>query len=58
MGRRGKLYAIGGKGRRKEPKEDLDENGRIILRLILEIQYMVLWTALVWPRIGTNGELL
>jgi hypothetical protein len=33
-------------------------SGWIILRWILERQYGVLWTGLVWLRTGTVGELL
>jgi hypothetical protein len=35
--------------------EDIDLDGRIILRRILEKQNGVIWTGLIWFRIGTNG---
>jgi hypothetical protein len=38
--------------------EDLDLGGRIKLRWILERSDGVLWTALIWLRIGTSGGLL
>jgi hypothetical protein len=38
--------------------EDLDVSGRIILKLILEIQDWVVWTGLYWLRILTGGRLL
>jgi hypothetical protein len=39
-------------------KEDQDVGGWIILRGILERWDGVMWTGLVWLRIGTGGELL
>jgi hypothetical protein len=43
--------------RRKERdhKEDLDVGGRIILEWILEREDGVVWTGLMWLRIGTSG---
>jgi hypothetical protein len=38
--------------------EDQDVGGWIILRRILERWDGVMWTGLVWLRIGTGGELL
>jgi hypothetical protein len=38
-----------------EGKEDLNVSGRIILRWILEMQDGVVWTGLIWLRIGTSG---
>jgi hypothetical protein len=35
--------------------EDLDVGGRIILEWILETQGGVVWTGLIWLRIGTSG---
>jgi hypothetical protein len=46
-----RVYAIGGKARGKEAT-------RIILGWILERWDGVMWTGLVWLRIGTGGELL
>jgi hypothetical protein len=38
--------------------EDEDVEGWILLRWILESYDWVVWTGLVWLRIGTSGELL
>jgi hypothetical protein len=38
--------------------EDIDVGERIILRWILKRQDEVLWTGLIWFRIGTSGGLL
>jgi hypothetical protein len=38
--------------------EDQDVDGRIILGWILERWDGVMWTGLVWLRIGTGGEFL
>jgi hypothetical protein len=38
--------------------EDPDVGERIILRWILKIQDGVVWTGLIWLRIGTSGGLL
>jgi hypothetical protein len=38
--------------------EDQDVDGRIILELILERWVGVMWTGLIWLRLGTGGELL
>jgi hypothetical protein len=37
--------------------EDLDIGGRIILKWILERQDEVVWTGLIWLRIGSSGGL-
>jgi hypothetical protein len=42
----------------KSRKEDKDVGVRIILRLILERYDEILWTGLIWLRIGTGGRLL
>jgi hypothetical protein len=39
-------------------KQDQDVGGWIILGWILEMCDGVMWTGLVWLRIGTGGELL
>jgi hypothetical protein len=44
--------------RHKIQKEDVDVDGRIILKWILEKYDGVLCTGLIWLRIGTSGELL
>jgi hypothetical protein len=38
--------------------EDLELGGRIKLRWILERSDGVIWTGLIWLRIGTSGGLL
>jgi hypothetical protein len=38
--------------------ENLDVGGWIILKWILQRQDGVVWTGLIWLRIGTNGRLL
>jgi hypothetical protein len=38
--------------------EDLDVGGKMILRWILEKWDGVVWTELIWLRIGTSGGLL
>jgi hypothetical protein len=43
-----------GKAEGKRPGVD----GRIILKCILEKQYMKLWIGFVWLRIGTGGGML
>jgi hypothetical protein len=42
----------------REHREDLDVGGRIILRCMLEKWDGVMWTGLIWLRIGTSGGLL
>jgi hypothetical protein len=42
----------------KRPLEDQDVGGLIIFGRILERWVGVMWTGLVWLRIGTGGELL
>jgi hypothetical protein len=39
----------------REHEEDLDVCGRIILEWILERYVGVVWTGLIWLRIGTSG---
>jgi hypothetical protein len=38
--------------------ENVDEGGKIILKLISEIQNRAVWTAFTWLRMGTSGVLL
>jgi hypothetical protein len=38
--------------------EDKDVGGRIILNLILDKQNGVVYTGLIWLRVGTSGGLL
>jgi hypothetical protein len=38
--------------------EYLDEGGWVILKWILERYDVVVWTCLIWLRIGTSRELL
>jgi hypothetical protein len=45
------------RGRGEEEKEEKGVGGWIILRWILERQDGVVWTGLVWLRIGTKGGL-
>jgi hypothetical protein len=47
-----------GKPERKGRYEDQDEGGWIILEWILEGLDGMMWTGLVWLRIGTGVELL
>jgi hypothetical protein len=42
----------------RDDYEDQDFGGWIILKWILERQVGVVWTELVWLRIGTSGGLL
>jgi hypothetical protein len=42
----------------KRHQEDQDVGGWIILGWILERSDGMMWTGLVWLRIGTDGELL
>jgi hypothetical protein len=46
-----------GRMKKRDPLEDLDVDGMIILRLILERDRMG-WYVLMWLRIGNNGGLL
>jgi hypothetical protein len=41
----------------REHKDDLDAGGSIILKWVLK-KFGVVWTGLIWLRIGTSGELL
>jgi hypothetical protein len=47
-----------GRQKERDQKEEQYVGGWIILRWILEIQDGVVWTGLVWLRIGISGELL
>jgi hypothetical protein len=42
----------------RDLQEDLDVGRRIILKWILERYDGMVWTALIWLRIRTSGELL
>jgi hypothetical protein len=58
MGRRGtRIDYWWERQRERDHKEDQDVGGRIILGWILERWDGVMWTGLVWLRIGTGGEL-
>jgi hypothetical protein len=46
------------KGELKNHCEDLDVNGSLILKWILERRYGVILTGFIWPRIGTSEGLL
>jgi hypothetical protein len=39
-------------------KEDVDAGGRIILKWIIERPDGVVWTRLIWLRIGASGRAL
>jgi hypothetical protein len=45
-------------GKKKASRKTLTQVGRIILRWILERLDGVVWTGLIWLRIGTSGGLL
>jgi hypothetical protein len=58
MGRRGMHIGFWWESRKeRDIQEDLDIGGRI-LRWILERYNGVVWTVLIWLRIGTSGRLL
>jgi hypothetical protein len=42
-------------GEKRNAKEDADVGGRIILEWMLERLDGVVWTGLIWLRIGTSG---
>jgi hypothetical protein len=42
----------------RDHMEDADVGGRLILNWILEEQNVVVWTGLIWFRIGASGGLL
>jgi hypothetical protein len=48
-------YFVGRKPEGKDNLEDLDVDGRIILKCILGIYCGKLWTGFIWFRIGTSG---
>jgi hypothetical protein len=57
MGKKRNAYRVlVGQPEGKNPLEDLDVGGRIILKWILEKQDMVVWTAMVWLRIAAHGR--
>jgi hypothetical protein len=39
-------------------QQDLDVRGRIILKLVLEKWDELIWTGLIWVRVGSSGGLL
>jgi hypothetical protein len=47
-----------GKREGKSHLEDLDVDGRIILKSILGKQVLRVWNAFIWLRIGTIGRIL
>jgi hypothetical protein len=47
-----------GKPEGKRPLEDQDVVGWTILKWILEREDWMVWTGLIWLRIGTSRELL
>jgi hypothetical protein len=49
---------VGGNLRDKDHLEDLDIDGRIILKYIFHKYDWRAWTGLIWIRIGTGGGLL
>jgi hypothetical protein len=58
MGRRGTRIYWWESQRERDHQEDQDLGGWIILGRILERWDGMVWTGLVWLRIGTGGELL
>jgi hypothetical protein len=59
MGEKRNAYRIlVGKPERKRQLENLDVDGRIILRRILERLDGMVWTGLICFRLGTSGEIL
>jgi hypothetical protein len=56
MGRRGMHVGFWWESQKEiDHYEDIDVGGRIILEWILERLDGVVWTGLVWLRIGTSG---
>jgi hypothetical protein len=47
-----------GNARRKETTRKTDAGGNIILKWMLEREDGVVWTGLIWLRIGTSGVFL
>jgi hypothetical protein len=59
MGKRGKHIGYWWESQKKRDHwEDQDAGGWITLKLILERYDGVVWTGLIWLRIGTSGRLL
>jgi hypothetical protein len=54
---RNEYKIIDAKLKGKDHLEDLDIDGRMILKLILQIQAAIIWTGFIWLRIGTIGIL-
>jgi hypothetical protein len=59
MGQKRNAYRFWWKSQKeRDHQEDLDVGGSVILRWILEKQYGILWTGLIWLGIRTSGGLL
>jgi hypothetical protein len=60
--RNGQIYSMHGEKRNAcrslVRRAHLDVGGRIMLKCILKKQDGVVWTALIWLRIGNSGRLL
>jgi hypothetical protein len=42
----------------RDRQEDIDEHGSVILKWILQFDFEVVWTVLIWLKLGTTGGLL
>jgi hypothetical protein len=59
MGEKRTAYMVSvGKPEGKDHWENRDISGKIILKWIIKKQDGVVWTGLIWLRIGTSGRLL
>jgi hypothetical protein len=52
------IQIFGTKIEERDHKEDLDVDGKIIIKLILESKDVRARTKFIWLRIGTSGRLL